>query len=49
MGLKLSPIIFDLYYFYAIKDILFVMDLIILYADDTTMVVKKGKFKEILE
>ena len=48
MGFKLSPIIFNLYYFYKIKDILFVMDLIVIYDDDTTMVVKKGEFKEIL-
>ena len=40
--LKLSPIIFELYYYYQIKESLFIMELIVIYDDDMTMIVKKN-------
>ena len=38
MGLKLSPIFFNLYYYYIIKDIISKYPLFVAYADDTTIV-----------
>ena len=46
MDLKLSPI--ELYYYYQIKESLFIMELIVIYDDDMTMIIKKKDLKEIL-
>ena len=38
MGIKRCILMFDLYYYYALKGILFIMDLLVIYIDDTTMI-----------
>ncbi len=42
MGLKFSPIVFDLYFYYSIKDLIEIPDTIVAFADDTTIVINEN-------
>ena len=42
MGLKFSPIVFDLYFYYSIKDLIEIPEAIVAFADDTTIVINEN-------
>ena len=49
MGIKRFPLMFDVYYYYGLKGILFIMDLLVIYTDDIKMIAHKKKdVKEII-
>ena len=41
MGSNYHPLVFDLYYYFFIKDLITFVDLLVIYADDTTFIAKK--------